>query len=224
MKTLTTKGVTTGRTAVAAIPSTTIDQTTLLAVNVSNPDTKPQLVVIRINTGGAFKVLKETTLAIGVKAIALITHGQPLNGETIVIDGKTYTYEDELTDVDGNVHIGGSASATRDNLRDAMNLGDGEGTDYAESMTVHPTCTGVDNAANLDVQAKDMGTYANDITIDASDATNVSTVSPLAGGIDKSEVQYNTPVGLALGDILEVVLGRAAATTELDYSCSYLEN
>ena len=221
-KVLVTKNVTTGRTAVAVIPTRTIDQTTVLAINVSNPDTKPQLAVIRINTAGVFKILKEITLAIGVKALGLITHGQPLNTETITIDGKVYTYLDTVGSADGNVHIGAAATDTRDNLRKAMNLEAGSGSEYGASTTLHPTCTGVDNGANLDVVAKDMGTYANDIIVLES-ATNVTVVTPLAGGIDKSELQYNNPITIENGDILEVLLGRAAATTECDVVCSYLE-
>ena len=222
-KVLVTKLVTTGRTAIAVIPVTTVDETELQSVNVSNPDTKPQLVIIRINSSGTFKVLKEITLAIGVKAVGLITHGQPLNDETITIDGKVYTYKTTLTgppSADGEILIGGTAALTRTNLRKAMDLSGTAETDYGTAMTVHPTCVGVDNAANLDVQAKEMGTYANDIVVTES-ATNVTVVSPLAGGIDKSELQYNNPVLISQGDILEVILARAASTTELDSVCSY---
>lgn len=219
-KVLVTKLVTTGKTAIASIPATTVDETELQSVNVSNPDTKPQLVIIRINSSGTFKVLKEATLAIGVKAVALITHGQPLNSETITIDGKVYTYLDTVGTADGNVHIGALAADTRDNLRKAMNLEAGGGTDYGNLTVVHPTCTGVDNGANLDIVAKEMGTYANDIA-NSEAATNVTVVSPLVGGIDKSELQYNNLIHLGQGDILEVLLGRAAATTELDCVCSY---
>jgi len=72
--------------------------------------------------------------------------GQPADGETVEIDGKTYTFEAALTDVDGNVQIGGDAEESRDNLLAAINLdaetrvgADGPGSAYAASMTLHPT-------------------------------------------------------------------------------------
>ncbi len=61
--------------------------------------------------------------------------GLPLDTETVVIGSKTYTWQDTLTDVDGNVHIAGDASDSIDNLIAAINLGAGAGTDYALSMT-----------------------------------------------------------------------------------------
>lgn len=219
--TLTRKGITTGRTAVAAIPATTVDSTRLLAVNVSNPDTKDQLVTLRINTGGSYNILKEDTLLKGVKATETMAFpGQPLDDETVTIDGKVYQFEDSLTDLDGRVKIGATAALSRTNLETAMDLSGTAGVDYADSMTAHPTCDSIANGADLDISAKDMGTYGNDIVI-AEATTNVTVTSPLAGGVDKSHFEYDLPIGLALGDILEIVLGRAAATTELDWTCSY---
>lgn len=61
--------------------------------------------------------------------------GLPLNTETTVIGSKTYTWQDTLTDVDGNVHIAADASDSLDNLIAAINLGAGAGTAYAASMT-----------------------------------------------------------------------------------------
>lgn len=63
--------------------------------------------------------------------------GLPLDTETVVIGTKTYTFQDTLTDVDGNVKIGASASDSIDNLIAAINLGAGAGTAYAASMTAN---------------------------------------------------------------------------------------
>ncbi|KKM07594.1 hypothetical protein LCGC14_1732380, partial [marine sediment metagenome] len=59
-------------------------------------------------------------------------------GETVTIGSKTYTFQGTLTNVDGNVHIGANALASLANLRDAINLWSGAGTNYASSMTLHP--------------------------------------------------------------------------------------
>lgn len=61
--------------------------------------------------------------------------GLPLDTETTTIGSKVYTWQDELTDVDGNVHIAANASDSIDNLIAAIMLGAGAGTAYAASMT-----------------------------------------------------------------------------------------
>ena len=64
-----------------------------------------------------------------------------VNAETVVVAGKTDTFQDTLTDVDGNVHIGATIADTVTNLLAAVNLSNegesavGAGTDYAASMT-----------------------------------------------------------------------------------------
>lgn len=57
------------------------------------------------------------------------------NGNTVTIGTKVYTFQDTLTNVDGNVKIGATASDTIDNLIAAINLSTGAGTLYAASMT-----------------------------------------------------------------------------------------
>lgn len=58
--------------------------------------------------------------------------------QTLVIGGKTYTTQTSLTNVDGNVAIGGSAAITLQNLFDAINLTGTPGTQYALAMTASP--------------------------------------------------------------------------------------
>lgn len=54
---------------------------------------------------------------------------------TVTIGAKVYTFQTVLTDVDGNVLIGASASASIDNLVAAVNLAAGAGTTYATTTT-----------------------------------------------------------------------------------------
>lgn len=63
----------------------------------------------------------------------------PLNGETITIGAKTYTFQTVLTNVDGNVWIGSSTTSAINNLFAAITLGPGAGTAYAVAMSAHPT-------------------------------------------------------------------------------------
>lgn len=222
MNLITNSGITTGVTLVTLIP--TLDQSALLkSVNVLNQDTEDALVVLRINNGGTYRSLKQQTLSKGVLATQLITHGLPLDTETVIINGKTYTYQATLTEADGNVKLTAVAATTATNLLNAINDSGGtKGTDYATANVADLHVNAVANAANIDVNAKFMGAGANKIVIDVSNATNVTVgAAVLAGGVDPSEMQYNNPVALQDGDSLELVLVRAALTTELDWVVAY---
>ncbi len=91
--------------------------------------------------------------------------GQPLDTETVVIGGKTYTFQTVLTDVDGNVLIGASAGDSCDNLVAALNFDAGAGSLYAASTTEQ---TDVDASAGvgdtMDLVAQSGGTSGDSIT------------------------------------------------------------
>jgi len=94
------------------------------------------------------------------------------DGDTVTIDSKVYTFQDTLTDVDGNVHIGASASDSIDNLIAAITLGAGAGTDYATSMTLHPTATaGAGAGDTMAAYAKTSGTGGETIATTETSAT-----------------------------------------------------
>ncbi len=100
-----------------------------------------------------------------IHATGILTFGgNPLNTEIVTIDVKVYTFQTVLTDVDGNVLIGATASDSLDNLIAAITLGAGAGTEYAVSMTVHPTVTAVAGVGDtMDATAKVGGTAGNSI-------------------------------------------------------------
>lgn len=79
----------------------------------------------------------DTTIAIASGTLTFT--GNAVDTQTCVIGGKTYTFQDTLTDSDGNVKIGASAAASIANLAAAIELGSGAGTAYAASMTRHPS-------------------------------------------------------------------------------------
>ena len=107
-----------------------------------------------------------------------------LNTKTVTLGAKTYTFQDALTNVDGNVQVGASASESIDNLIAAMGLKSGAGTDYAAAMTLHANCTGAPGAGDTMVAtAMAPGTAGNAIvsteTINGSWAT-----ATLVGGLE----------------------------------------
>lgn len=89
---------------------------------------------------------------------------QPTDGDTFTVDDRTYTFEDTLTDVDGNINIGGSLAQAQLNLVAAFDLSGVAGTDYATSMTEHDTVSiaafATDDAV---LTAKVGGTIGNSI-------------------------------------------------------------
>lgn len=84
------------------------------------------------------------------------------NTETVTVGGKVYTFQDTLTDVDGNVKVGASASASLDNLKAAINLESGAGTAYAASMTENLNVrVSSKTATTIVVKARVPGTIGN---------------------------------------------------------------
>lgn len=114
--------------------------------------------------------------------------GNILNTQTVTIGVKVYTFQDTLTDVDGNVHIGATASDTIDNLIAAINLGAGAGTDYATSMTLHPTVSAAAGAGDtMDATAKLGGTAGNSIATTETSGTASWGDTTMSGGVDNAE-------------------------------------
>ncbi len=95
------------------------------------------------------------------------------NGDTLTIDSKVYTFQSTLTDVDGNIQIGGSSVTTRANLIAAINLTGTPGTDYANSMTLHPTVSASQPGSEPLITAKTAGSGGNSIAFTTT-ASNLS--------------------------------------------------
>ena len=120
------------------------------------------------------------------------------DADTIVIDGKTYTFQATLTNVDGNVTIGANLKATMKNLFNAINVNGGgvPGTDYAAAMTAHATVDAIDwSATTVTVRAKTGGTGGNALaTTDASTAGawGAATLAGGAAGTPLSQVRMTS--------------------------------
>lgn len=73
-----------------------------------------------------------------IKAAGILTLSANVSDtETVTIGAKVYVFQTVLTDVDGNVLIGATASDSIDNLIAAINLAAGAGTTYALSTTAN---------------------------------------------------------------------------------------
>lgn len=124
--------------------------------------------------------------AIGSKATDVLTlTGQPLDTETVTTGLKVYTFQTVLTDVDGNVLIGATASDSIDNLIAAIGLGAGSGVDYAASTTINTDLTAAAGAGDtMDATSILGGTVGNAI-VATETLTNGSWAAPtLLGGRD----------------------------------------
>lgn len=127
------------------------------------------------------------------------------NTETVIIGTKTYTFQTVLTNVDGNVFIGASASASIDNLIAAINLAAGAGSLYAAATTAQPqsvvASAGAGDTMTLTVSASDNSTIATTETLAngsfGASAMVFATDLELMGGreITIDSVKYNVRIG-----------------------------
>jgi len=128
------------------------------------------------------------------------------DGEAVTIDAKTYTFQATLTDVDGNVLIGASASATLDNLIAAIDLGPGAGTVYAASTTAHPTVDAVAGAGDaMDATAEDGGVAGNEIATTETVANGAWGGATLSGGDEDPECSRDSIQAARSVDLFETV-------------------
>jgi hypothetical protein len=102
---------------------------------------------------------------LSIAATATLTFtGNAVDTQTVTVGAKTYTFQDTLTNVNGNVKIGATTAASITNLVAAVNLGAGSGTTYAAAMTLHPTATAQDGTGDtIDFTAKTAGTGGNSL-------------------------------------------------------------
>lgn len=106
------------------------------------------------------------------------------NGDTVTVDAKVYTFQTALTNVDGNVFIGGSNTASMTNLFNAINLGAGSGTAYAAATTLHPTVLATNpTGTTVVVTAKVPGSVQNAIVTTETSTHLAFGAATLAGGV-----------------------------------------
>lgn len=173
--------------------------TNLLAKLVAATDAELQVMsfsrsgaVITLTYGSTGTAGNSVTIAgtyrVGVAATGSVnlTAGNAADGNTFTINGKTYTFQTSLTNSDGNVLIGGSATASIANLVAAITLGAGAGTTYAAATTAPSNVTGAVNgttATVADITATAVGTAGNSYTLAKSGTNLAVSGATLSGGV-----------------------------------------
>lgn len=127
------------------------------------------------------------TYRVGVAASGTInaTAGIPADNDTFVLNGKTYTFKTTLSNTDGFVLIGASATTAIANLVAAVTLGAGAGTTYAAATTAPTGITAaVSSPATVaTITATAVGTAGNSLTL-AKTGTNLAVSgATLSGGV-----------------------------------------
>jgi len=134
----------------------------------------------------ALETVKGVTPDNSVKATGTLTGSANFaNSETVTINGKVYTFESALTNVDGHVKVAASLALSLVNLQNAINLnGAGvPGTDYATATTEHPTVEApATTATTLTARAKGSGTAGNALTTTEAAANAAWGAATLTGG------------------------------------------
>lgn len=143
--------------------------------------------------------------ALNKNAVSTLTAtGNLGDTETVTIGTKVYTFQTVLTDVDGHVLIGATASDSLDNLIAAINLGAGSGTLYATSTTKHTQVTAAAGAGDtMVITAIAPGTAGNLIATTETAANASWTGLVMAGGattvsIVITEIKSATELGVRI--------------------------
>ncbi len=163
--------------------------------------------------------LSDVTVPTAVAATGTLTlTGNVSNNDQVTTGTKTYTFQTVLTNVDGNVLIGGSASDSIDNLIAAITLGAGAGTLYAAATTANGFLTAAAGAGDtMDATALVAGTAGNTIaTTDPVDSGNVMSwgATTLTGGAGDIVI-------LALGELPSNTTAAVGAVTTLGTVAAY---
>lgn len=152
------------------------------------------------------------TALTGVKATGLLTSDAtaPDDGDTVTIQGVTYTYKTTLSSPSqvNQVLIGVSAAVALDNLKKAINDSGTEGTHYSLETTAHPYVTADANTDTTQVvTAKTFGTAPNSYSLGETSA-HLAWGATTMGTVVTSEVAgvANVPDELKLTGVAETEL------------------
>jgi hypothetical protein len=147
-----------------------------------------------------------------VKASSFITidaDADITEGETLVIGGKTYTFNASLGSSDGDVQLGaaGAYALSAAAVAAAVNLDGTAGTDYAAAMTRNPYCDASWTADILTITARVAGAVGNLIPLTAGTSAAVADNATLENGSGSFDTFINElQAGFQLNSALLAVL------------------
>lgn len=131
---------------------------------------------------GGGKFLRPCRTSNPTQATAEFTITGPAgDGDTVVIDGVTYTFRNTLSTA-FDVKIEGLANDTLDNLRAAINLDGTAGVDYATGTTEHPSVSATRVSTVLTATAKEEGYAGNAIAVSETHSNGSWSAATLTGG------------------------------------------
>ena len=150
-------------------------------------DTGVGAAIIETSVDTKGEPIQEPVWGDGAYATATLTlAGNAANGETVTIQSKVYTFQTVLTNVDGNVLIGATASDSIDNLIAAINLAAGGGTLYAAATTLHPTFSAAAGAGDtMVITAKSKGVTANSAATTETMGSGSWGAATASGGLEQ---------------------------------------
>lgn len=136
------------------------------------------------------------------------------NADTLTINGKVYTWQTVLTNVDGHVLIGANDTAALLNMLRAINLGSGSGTLYAAATTANGYVTATaSNATTLTVTAIVTGVVGNGYTVtESSNGAWASATLTGGAGYDLTTLGLVQGEPVFLGDDSNAAYAFAQAT------------
>lgn len=148
----------------------------------------------------------------GVKATGLLTvSGVFTDGETVTVEGKSYTMKATLSSPAqmNEVLIGADAATSLDNLKKAINASGTEGTHYSTGTVAHALVTATTNTDTTQlVEAKDYGTAANQYALSETCANG-------AWGSSKMGTVVTTEVA-GVANVPDEIKIQASAAVTLD--------
>lgn len=158
--------------------------------------------LLSVTAGGGYPTITAANVA---AAQTLTNDGVNVsNADTVTIDGKVYTFQTSLTNVDGNVKIGASNTASMTNLFNAINGSGGvPGTDYALATIAHTTVTATNpSGVTVTVTAKTAGAKANGIAVSEASTHLSWGAATLAGGVGRAFTTFGWVPGeiIFIGD------------------------
>jgi hypothetical protein len=138
-----------------------------------------------------------------------ISTGVPAANDTVTIGSRTYTWKSALTGAANEVLIGGTITASGDNLAAAINRGPGEGTVYGANTLINDDVAASNSSGAVTVTAKLAGDSANSIATTESGTNTAWGAATLAGGTDVATTSD------MIAYYLEVTTGGASGTAEI---------